>query len=124
METYNIIISTILNKNPWKLKKIDIYKEDGSLLFSIEDLPEEIMAEKRFFYFNYPSINTNEVVNKNGKQIFFADWSISLNSIRVDAMIFIILELTNTKLVYKATPVIGSDGTYTYAQYTYERTAN
>ena len=124
VETYNIIISTILNKNPWKLKKIDIYKEDGSFLFSVEDIPQDVIERRTFYYYNYPSTNYIESLRPDNSQSFYTSWSINQVTLRVDMMNYTVLVLTNTNFVYKAPPVIGSDGTYTYAQYTYERTAN
>lgn len=120
VETNNILISTVINKNPWKLKSMDIYKEDGNFLFSI-DLPKEIIDRRTFYYFNYPYTNYIESLWLDNSQCFYADWSINQTTLRIDMTSYIILELTNTRFKYKASPVIGSDGTYTYAQYTYER---
>lgn len=116
VETYNLFIS-ILNP-PLKMKAMDIYKEDGTYLFSIV-LTQE-MKERRSYYY-YPEGRTVSLM-LDGSESFSADWSISQNILRVGLMNYTIIELTPTKLVYKAPP--GKDpttGIINYAQYTYER---
>lgn len=92
-----------------------------TLLFTFP-LSQEEKSRNKYFYFNYPNINYAETVGTDGVRTFYADWSISINILRVAAMNYTILELTSSRLVYKAPP--GADpstGIVNYAQYTYER---
>lgn len=116
VETYNLLIS--VQNPPWRLKAMDIYKEDGTYKYPFTLTKED--KEGRTYY-HYPGGKT-ETLRIDGTPSFSSnDWSISQNTLRVESMNYTIIELTATRLVYKAPPVKGSDGTYTYAQYTYER---
>jgi len=121
VETSNLLISRVLNPNPWKYKAMDIYKDDGTLLFTFP-LSQEEKNRNKYFYFNYPNTNYVEIIGTDGVRTFYADWSVSQNILRVDATKYTIVELTPTRLVFKAPP--GADpttGIINYAQYTFER---
>ncbi len=121
VETNNLIISTNFYPSPWKYVSMDIYRENGTFYFTFP-LTQEEKNRNMFFYFNYPKTSYTEVLTQEGVRFFYADWSImSQNTLRVSSTNYTIVELSATRLVYKAPPVIGSDKTYTYAQYTFER---
>ncbi|NCU28486.1 MAG: hypothetical protein EOM85_02335 [Candidatus Moranbacteria bacterium] len=114
VETYNLIISAII---PWKLKAMDIYRENGDFYFSFPLSPED-KEIKRYFYYPQGEV---KMYYSDGSLYWSATWSISGNKFKLGDGDMTIIELTASRLVFKASPVKGGDGTYTYAQYTYER---
>ncbi len=118
VETLNLLISNVLNNSPWKLKSMNIYKDDGTFLFSFPLLQED-KEIKRYFYYPQGEV---KMYYPDGSLYWSSTWSISGNNFRLGGGDMTIIELTASRLVFKAPP--GADpttGIINYAQYTYER---
>lgn len=118
VETSNLIISTVINKNPWKLKEMNIYKEDGTFLFSI-NLPQEILDGNYYFYYPEGCI---KIIMPDNSVFFETTWYIKQEILTMGPPNkFTIVLLTASKFIYRAAPVPGDDEFRTYAEYVLER---